>query len=165
VLVSSIFEGISLIIDGTECPIDCLFASKEERLLYYSGHNKDNAYSKYNLKYTIGVQISTGRICLINGPDPSSVHDIIAWHGCKGVILIHCHDLFEIIFADKGYQGLDGCLMPFKGKYNLILSNLKGSYLTPSEEVFNEVLASVCQIIECTLQRVKIFGAFGSIMP
>jgi hypothetical protein len=62
-----------LIIVGTEYPIDCPFA----RLLYYSGRNKDNAYSKYNLKYTIGVQISTGRICLINGPDPSSVHDII----------------------------------------------------------------------------------------
>jgi hypothetical protein len=36
-----------------------------------------------------------------------------------------------------------------------MLSNLKGSYLT--EEAFNEVLASVCQIIECMLQRVKIF--------
>jgi hypothetical protein len=69
----------------------------KKRLLYYSGCNKDNAYSKYNLKYTIGVQISTGRICLINGPDPSSVHDIMVWHGCKGVILIHCYDPFEIV--------------------------------------------------------------------
>jgi hypothetical protein len=151
-----------LIIDGTECPIDCPFASKKERLLYYSGCNRNNAYSKYNLKYTIGIQISTGRICLINGPDPSSVHDIMAWHGCKGVILIHFHDSFEIIFGNKGFQGLDGCLMLFKGKYNLMLSNLKGNYLTPSKVAFNEVLASFRQIIECTLQQVKIFGALGS---
>jgi hypothetical protein len=51
--------------------------------------------------------------------------------------------------------------MPFKGKYNLMLSNFKGSYLTPSEEAFKEVVASV-QIIECILQQVKIFGALGS---
>jgi hypothetical protein len=61
------------------------------------------------------------------GPDPFLVHDIMAWGRCKGVILICCYDPFEIIFADKGYQGLDGCLMPFKGKYNLMLFNLKGS--------------------------------------
>jgi hypothetical protein len=126
------------------------------------GSDKNNAYSKYNLKYIIGVQISTGQICFINGPDPSSVHDIMAWHGCKGVILICYQNLFEIIFANKGYQELDGCLTPFKGKYNLMLSNLKKSYLTASEEAFNEVITSVRQIIECTLQRVKIFGVLGS---
>jgi len=42
------------------------------------------------------------------------------------------------------------------------LSPIKDAYPTADEEIFNEVLSSVRQIVECVLHRIKIFGALGS---
>jgi hypothetical protein len=56
----------------------------------------------------------------------------------------------EFILADKGYQGHNKCLTPFKG-----------SGLSNSEEAFNEVLASVRILVECVIGRLKIFGVLG----
>jgi len=148
---SGLFANIAMIIDGTDCPVDRPFASKEERLKFFSGRSKDNQYSKYNLKYTVGVQIATGKIVAVFGPDFGSVHDITAVKHNELIAQIVSWNPFEIILADKGYQGLFGCLSP-----------IKGSYLTPSEDAFNEVLSSVRQMVECVLHRVKIFGALGS---
>src|SRR5690242_1132995 len=109
----------------------------------------ENQYSKYNLKYTIAVQICTGMICSIVGPDPGHVADISALQNSElfAVVL----DNEELILADKGYQGLASCLTSFKG-----------SCLHPTEEAFNVVLSSVRQIVECVLHRVKIFGILGT---
>jgi len=150
VATSGPFQNITLIVDGTDCPIDRPCLSKDERTKYHSGRSKDNQYSRYNLKYTIGVQVATGRICTVIGPDPGSMHDITSVRKSElGTIL--SWEPFEMILGDKGYQGLGNCLSPFKGKF-----------LLPSEEAFNEVVASVRQLVECVLHRIKIFGALGS---
>ena len=52
-----------------------------------------------------------------------------------------------MVLADKGYQGHGCCLSPFRGKN-----------LTPDKTSFNELLASVRQIVECVFSRVKIFN-------
>jgi len=148
---SGIFANVFMIIDGTDCPVDCPSTSKEERLKYFSGRAKDNQYSKYNVKYTIAVQIGTGKIVAVLGSSPGSVHDITQVKESELIAWIVSWDPLEIILADKGYQGLHACLSPVRGKYK-----------TATEEAFNEVLASVRQMVECVLQRVKIFGALGS---
>jgi len=148
-----IFANIALVIDGTDCPIDCPSLSKEERLRYYCGREKDNQYSKYNLKYTIGVQISTGKICVVIGPDRGSVADITQLQDSELIAFLISSNPLEIVLADKGYQGVSSCLTPFKAN--------RGHNRAPEEEAYNEVLASVRQIVECTLHRVKIFGVLG----
>jgi len=60
-----------MIIDGTQSPIYCPNGNgttKEERIEYFSGRSKDNTYSRYNLNYTVGVQIKSGKIVYIGGP-------------------------------------------------------------------------------------------------
>ena len=145
-----LFKGVTLIIDGTDCPIDRPGESKEVRMEYSSGRNKDNQQSKYNLKYTVAVQISSGRICSISGPDPGSVHDITQLRKSISYVQIINKEPLEIMLGDKGYQGAFGFLSP-----------IKGSHPTPDVEAFNEVIASVRQLVECVLQRIKIFGILG----
>jgi len=104
VTTTGIFAGVAMVVDGTDCPIDKPSSSKEDRLLYFSGRSKDNQYSKYNVKYTIGVQIGTGKIVLVVGPTPGSVHDITALREGEKVLYIISHDPYELILGDKGYQ-------------------------------------------------------------
>ena len=73
------FKGISIVIDGTDCPIKIPSENKETRLLYFSGRSKDNCKGRYCWKYTIGVQISTGEILFVIGPDIGSKHDMKAF--------------------------------------------------------------------------------------
>lgn len=47
-----IFQDITMVIDGTDVPIDRPLHGHVERLKYFSGRQKDNTYSKYNFKYT-----------------------------------------------------------------------------------------------------------------
>jgi len=140
-----------MIVDGTDCPIDTPFASKEERLRFYCGRNKDNTNSRYNLKYTIGVQVATGRIVAVLGPEPGSVHDITALRNSELIAIILSWDPYEVVLADKGYIGEPIFLTPYKATGGL------STQLT----AFNEVLSSVRQIVECTIHRVKIFGVLG----
>jgi len=147
---TGIFANIALVVDGTDCPIDRPSYSKKERCLYSCGRHKENTYGRYNVKYTVGVQISTGKICVVLGPEPGSVADITGLRSGELIAMISSQDPFEIILADKGYQGLNNCLSP-----------IKGTALHPSETAFNEVLASVRQIVECVLHRIKIFGVLG----
>lgn len=145
-----IFKNIALVVDGTDCPIDRP-NTKDERLAFSSGRNKENTYGKYNIKYTVAVQISSGRICAILGPEPGSVADITALRNGELIAVITSKDPLEIVLADKGYQGMNNCLSPIKGKD-----------LSPIDDAFNEVIASVRQIVECVLHRIKIFGVLGN---
>jgi len=111
---NGIFKNVFMVIDATDCPIDKPSASKEERLLYYCGRNKDSSYSKYNVKYNIGVQIGTGRIVCILGPEPGSVHDLTALRRTELIGFLFESSPFEIILADKGYTGEQIILVPFK---------------------------------------------------
>jgi hypothetical protein len=61
-----LFKDIALVVDGTDIPIERpnnknIDSSllKWIRRIYYSGREKDNMKSRYSLKYTIVVQIST----------------------------------------------------------------------------------------------------------
>lgn len=144
---SGIFENITLIVDGTDCPVDRP-TKLEDRLKYSSGRSKENTHGRYNLKYTIACQVMTGKICAVLGPEPGKVSDITWLRNGENMLLLKSN---EIILADKGYQGHKNCLTPFKG-----------SGLSPSEEAFNEVLASVRILVECVINRIKIFGVFGS---
>lgn len=145
-----IFKNVSLIVDGTDCPIDRP-GNREDRNYFSNGRHKENTYGRYNLKYTLAVQICTGKICYIIGPHGGSVADITALRDGELFAEVTCHDPFEIVLADKGYQGHERSLTPFKGKD-----------LLPEEEAFNEVLASVRIIIECLNKRIKHFGVLGS---
>ncbi len=137
------FENMCLVVDGTDCPID---RPKERSLrnLHSNGRHKENTYGRYNLKYTVAVQIVSGKICFVSKPEPGSKTDIRA---LKESNLFDDLEENESILADKGYQGHPNCLSPFKGKDLLF-----------SEEAFNEVHASVRQIVECVFSRMKIFG-------
>jgi hypothetical protein len=142
-----IFKDVSMIVDATDCPIDRP-TSLENRLNYSSGRSKENTHGRYNLKYTIACQIVTGKICAILGPEPGRISDIEGLRNGEKVLMLESN---EILLADKGYQGHRNCLSPFKG-----------SFVSPDEEAFNEVLASARILVECVIGRIKIFGALGS---
>lgn len=63
---SSFFQNAFLVVDGTDCPLRRP-SKREDRNLYSNGRSKENIKSRYNLKYTIAVQIVTGKICFISG--------------------------------------------------------------------------------------------------
>jgi len=147
---TGIFAGISLIVDGTDCPVDRP-GRRQNRDYLSNGRHKENNYSRYNLKYTVAVQIVSGQICHVIGSHGGSVSDISQLREGDLVAIIQSWSPFEILLADKGYQG-----------HWKILTPLKGKYLSPVEEAFNEVLSSVRIIVECTIKRLKQFGVLGS---
>lgn len=145
---SGLFKGITMVVDGTDVPIERPSFSKLERRVYFSGRKKENARSKYNLKYTVAVQISSGFIVFISGPDAGSKTDVRAIRESELISEIIDLDATELVLADKGYQGLPNILTPFKNA-------------TGDEEAFNQVISSARQIVECTFSRLKNFGILG----
>jgi len=143
-----IFANVSLIVDATDCPVERP-KELEDRLQLSNGRLKENIYSRYNFKYSIACQITTGTICAIIGPDVGSMTDIQGLKNGELVGIISSWDPLEVIIADKGYQGHPKCLTPFKGT------------ISPEEDAFNQVLASVRILVECVIQRLKIFGVLG----
>ncbi|HYN44830.1 MAG TPA: transposase family protein [Candidatus Limnocylindrales bacterium] len=143
---NGLFENVTLVVDATECAIDRP-TRREDRNLYSNGRHKENTHGRYNLKYTVGVQVATGKICFVSNPEPGSVADIQALVNSD---LVDYMTPGEIILADKGYQGHPNCLSPFKG-----------TNLDATEEAFNEIIASVRQVVECVFSRMKIFGIIG----
>ncbi len=103
-----LFEGIKLVIDGTDCPIERPNSKEDSqvqiwrRKKFYSGRDKENSRSKYCLKYTVAVQVSTGQICFIDGPRPGSMSDITALRESGLLGKIRSQNLDEVILADKG---------------------------------------------------------------
>jgi hypothetical protein len=145
---TGIFANCSLIGDGTDCPVDRP-TKLEDRLKYSNGRSKENTYGKYGIKYTVFCQITTGEICAVMGPEPGRISDIQGLRNGETIgILSELND--DIILADKGYQGHPKCLTP-----------VKGTCISPYDEVFNEILASVRILVECVIQRLKIFGILG----
>jgi len=144
-----IFAGISLVVDATDCPIDRP-THRRERDYFSNGRHKENTYGRYNLKYTVGVQISSGEICHVMGSDGGSVADITQLREGELLAIIANWNPFEVVLADKGYQGNWKCLTAFKGRD-----------LLPEQEAFNEVLSSVRILVECTIKRLKQFGVLG----
>ncbi len=151
-----IFNRVTMIIDGTQCPIYCPNGNnttKEERIEYFSGRSKDNTYSRYNLNYTVGVHIKSGKIVYIGGPHKGKVNDIecVRREGLIGKIL--SKDPYELVLADKGYIGEPIFITPIKKPIN--------GFLTDAECGYNRVIASVRQLVECVLHRLKIWGCLG----
>lgn len=104
-----IFKDIALVVDGTDLPIERPNSDKLDgsmlkwlRKLYYSGREKDNLRSRYSLKYTIAVQISTGEICYLDGPVPGSLNDIRALRESDFLPILQKDNLGEPVLADKG---------------------------------------------------------------
>lgn len=62
----SLFSDCFLALDATECPLDRP-TKREDRNLYSNGRHKENSRSRYNLKYTVAVQLITGKICFVSG--------------------------------------------------------------------------------------------------
>jgi len=147
---TGIFKNVSLIVDGTDCPVDRP-TLRSDRDYYSNGRHKENSYGRYNFKYTVACQVCTGRICYVFGPDGGSVNDITSLRNGELFGIITSWDPFEIVLADKGYQGHHKCLTPFKGKN-----------ISSDQKAFNEVLASVRIMVECTIKRIKQFGVLGS---
>jgi hypothetical protein len=145
-----LFGSIKLIVDGTDCPIDAP-TDKKTKISFCSTRKKDNQHSHYNFKYTVAVQIATGKICAILGPDVGKQSDINSLRQHQKQLKL---EEGELLLADRGYQGHEICLTGFKNSR---------SYRTDVDDyVFNELLDSVRQIVECTLKRIKDFGVLGS---
>ena len=68
--VQGIFDGLNLIVDGTECRIQRPSMDSVQRL-FYSGKKKC-----HTIKYEVAVNKANGHFCWVNGPFPGSVHDI-----------------------------------------------------------------------------------------
>jgi hypothetical protein len=132
------------------------------RNLYSCGRHKENTYGRYNVKYTVGVQVASGKIVYVSDAEPGSVPDITA---LRNSTLLDYLDHDDVLLADKGYQGHARCLTPFK------VAN--GSTLGGLEKFYNESHASVRQIGmfllflnfgfvnvlgECVLTRLKFFS-------
>jgi hypothetical protein len=151
----SIFSRVFMIIDGTQCPIACPSGVNDDKYtrMSFKGRSKDNSRSSYNLNYTVGVNVRSGKIVYVGGPHEGATHDVecVRREGLIGVIL--SHDPYELIIADKGYIGEPFFLTPHK-------KNI-GQVLTPQQVAENRIIASVRQLIECTLHRLKIFGILG----
>jgi len=122
------------------------------RKIYYSGRDKENARSKYCLKYTVGVQVSTGQICFVDGPRPGSMSDITALRESGLLSSIRLQNLDEVVLGDKGYvdKNVPNILTPVK-KPPL-------QRLTPEQDAFNQIISSVRIIVERSLGRIKIFN-------
>jgi len=157
-----LFANIALVVDGTDCPIQrpnspSLYNYPDRqrwlRNLYTTGRKKENSKSKYVFKYTVAVQVSTGIICFVSGPDPGSMHDKKALDNSELIRLVSSEDPDEIILADKGYSDarLGAVITPIKRKPC-------SPPLSPEEEAFNMVISSVRFIVEDTLGRMQIFG-------
>lgn len=147
---SGVFKNVSLIVDGTDCAVDRP-SHRADRNYLSNGRHKENTYGRYNLKYTVACQVCTGKICYVFGPEGGSVADITSLRNGELVSIITSYDPLEIVLADKGYQGLNSCLSPHKGRD-----------LNPEQEAFNEVLASVRILVECVIKRIKQFGVLGN---
>jgi len=145
-----IFRNISLIVDATDCPIRRP-SVRTQRELYSNGRMKENTYCRYNVKYTIACQISSGRICFVSGPDPGSHSDVVSFR--EGGLFSVC-DREELFLCDKGYQGQPRCLTPYKKDQGAL-------FLPPEQDAFNDVLSSVRILVECVIGRIKIFGITG----
>jgi len=149
-----LFENFFMIIDGSDFPIRTPYKNKQERLKYFSGRPKDKLESRYNIKYIIGVQIKTGKITYLGCPTEGSRHDITALRRSGLVAIVKHDDEFELLLADKGFIGEDCCITPYKQS--------KGKFLSEGQKIFNKMITSVRQIVECTIHRLKIFGILGS---
>jgi hypothetical protein len=151
-----IFSRVLMIIDGTQCPIACPSGIDDDKYtrMAYKGRSKDNTRSSYNLNYTVGVHVKSGKIIYVGGPHEGATHDIecVRREGLIGTIL--SYDPYELILADKGYVGEPIFLTPHK--------KIVGQVLTPQQIAENRIIASVRQLIECTLHRLNIFGILGT---
>lgn len=58
-LPKGLFENVVIIVDGTDCPINRP-GLISDRYLLTNGRSKENISSRYNYKYTIACQISSG---------------------------------------------------------------------------------------------------------
>jgi len=103
-------EGIndlfSLVLDGTECPINHPKASVQGA--YYTGKSKTHC-----IKYEVGVNSHTGRLVWVGGPVPGSVHNLTI---TRVFGLLHMLVFREFILADKGYIGEWQIITPFKSR-------------------------------------------------
>jgi hypothetical protein len=155
-----IFKGVCSVLDATECPINIPTSKESIRRLFYSGRNKENARSKHNIKYNIAVQVSTGRIVWVSRWSPGSYHDIKMLKLSNFLSLIQSRSdgklQAEVCLCDSGYssQLYDNSLMTISKKPRL-------AEMPPGIAEYNKCLASVRQIIECVIRRIKIFGILG----
>jgi len=130
------YSTLSLVIDGTECPINRP-SNNETQRLYYSGKKK-----QHTIKYIVGCDINTGKILFVDGSYPGSYHDM------KIATLSQITDKLpsnEFILADKAYIGDQNIIVPFK-RNDIVMD----------EQVFiNSFINQVRVIIENVYGRMK----------
>src|SRR5690349_13612686 len=94
-LPTGLFEGVLVIVDGTECPI--MRPNSIIQNVFYSGKKK-----RHTIKYEVAVRVSDGLLVWISGPFPGKVHDMAMLH--DGNLCSYLVNQ-ERILGDKGYQG------------------------------------------------------------
>jgi len=130
-------QTINCVLDVTECEIERP-TQYEIQQQYYSG--KSHCHS---IKYEIGVNLKTGRFVWIAGGIPGSVHDLVI---AKNSGILTALLPGEKILADKAYVGDAHFITPFK------------SPATMDEFHINSTISQLRQIVEHTIQRIKIFN-------
>lgn len=112
--------GAFLSVDCTCCPILQPSVSQER---YYCGKCKS-----HNLKYEVGLDVLSAKICWCRGPAPASYHDLnVARSDLLDQLLPG-----EKVWADKGYRGESVFLVPFphppadnhQSEWNLVHSKM-----------------------------------------
>lgn len=131
---------VNIIIDGTDCPIQCPLDNNIQRL-FYSGKHK-----KHTIKYEIGVHKNTGNLVWISGGLPGSIHDLTMSR--IGNTRSHLFP-FEYILADKAYIGEDQYITPIR------------SPQTPEEEIYNRILNEHRVKVEHGIGRLKFFNCLS----
>ena len=96
------------------------------------------------------VAIKTGRILAINGGIPG-ISDARVWQHSG---FLNELQEWEGGLADKGYQGCDSLLTPFK--------KTKNGRLTKEQEATNALIASVRITVERTIGRFKNFRCLST---
>ncbi|EFA81391.1 hypothetical protein PPL_05376 [Heterostelium album PN500] len=162
---------LNLVVDTTLCPIEKPSNIEVQRQHYSEKHKTTG------LKYEIGVRTDSGLACWLGDPYRGGEHDInILLDGG----LLNELDKDEVIFADKGYQGVsEEVITPIKGKIlsgesetlnlKVVDSNsifslinllwnwiLRQSILSSRFPDFLEILEQIVENFNC---RFKRFGA------
>ncbi len=139
-MTSGIFQGVSLIVDCTECPIN---RPTENQHLLYSAKKK-----KHCIKYQLVVRILDGLIIAVEGPYMGSQHDLTIWKESAFRALFLEED--ELVLGDKAYIGHNQMIVPWK----------KNQIVYLWQWAFNLYLAHYRIVVEQTIGKIKFFKCF-----
>jgi hypothetical protein len=134
--------NVLMVVDATECPIERP-KEKEEQEFFYSGKKKKHTI-KYEVAFIlsfpqcflpqstvqVAVRVSDGLIVWISDPAPGKAHDLTIYrhYGLKTLL-----EPGERVLGDKGYQGDQTVITPYRYRMLLLPLNFSNSFASYSQ--------------------------------